>query len=222
MNNNSNNIEETIIDTARAQFIKHGFECTSMSEIATLAGVSRPTLHYYFRTKEKMFEAVFTNIIRKIIPELQTAMNRDLPFIDKLAAIIDKYIDVFLQNPDLPYFIFNEIQRDPAHLLATAHEVHIDSVLKDLQRLAAEETAAGRLKAVDPAILFSTFYGMLVFPIISRNVLSAMFFDGNGAKFEQFMQDWKAHILNTIESIFFNPPAEEAMPAADDAGTEEK
>ena len=53
------NIESRIIEAAKQEFIKKGFEQTSMSDIAAVVGINRPTLHYYFRTKDKMFQAVF-------------------------------------------------------------------------------------------------------------------------------------------------------------------
>ena len=52
------NIESRIIEAAKQEFIKKGFEQTSMSDIAAVVGINRPTLHYYFRTKDKMFQAV--------------------------------------------------------------------------------------------------------------------------------------------------------------------
>lgn len=75
----NHNMEETIINVARAEFVKHGYECTSMSEIAARAGINRPTLHYYFRTKEKMFQAVFGSIVETFLPCMQSLIESDLP-----------------------------------------------------------------------------------------------------------------------------------------------
>lgn len=59
MATNDNNIENKIIETAQQLFVKNGFTDTNMSDIAAAVGINRPTLHYYFRTKDKMFQAVF-------------------------------------------------------------------------------------------------------------------------------------------------------------------
>ena len=56
-------LEQQIIKTAQQLFIEKGFVETSMSDIAATVGINRPTLHYYFRTKDKMFKAVFGSII---------------------------------------------------------------------------------------------------------------------------------------------------------------
>lgn len=75
------NIESRIIEAAKQEFIKKGFEQTSMSDIAAVVGINRPTLHYYFRTKDKMFQAVFASIVAKFLPHIDTIFrlsNRSL------------------------------------------------------------------------------------------------------------------------------------------------
>lgn len=54
----NNELEYQIIETAKQLFIEKGFVETSMSDIAAKVGINRPTLHYYFRTKDRMFQAV--------------------------------------------------------------------------------------------------------------------------------------------------------------------
>ena len=51
----NNHLEQRIIETAQQLFIEKGFTETSMSDIAHTVGINRTTLHYYFRTKDKMF-----------------------------------------------------------------------------------------------------------------------------------------------------------------------
>ena len=67
-------MENKIINAARALFIEKGYAETSMSEIATRVGINRPALHYYFRTKDKMFQAVIGGIVSSIIPKVFDAL----------------------------------------------------------------------------------------------------------------------------------------------------
>ena len=67
----NNILEEKIIAVAKDVFIERGFDGASMSDIAAKVGINRPTLHYYFRTKDKMFEAVFLSIVQSFIPKIQ-------------------------------------------------------------------------------------------------------------------------------------------------------
>ena len=78
------NIESRIIEAAKQEFIKKGFEQTSMSDIAAVVGINRPTLHYYFRTKDKMFQAVFASIVAKFLPHIDTLYSQlAFPFLSK-------------------------------------------------------------------------------------------------------------------------------------------
>ena len=106
----NNELEHQIIETAKQLFIEKGFAETSMSDIAARVGINRPTLHYYFRTKDRMFQAVFGSIVMTLLPKVQDIIKQDLPFIDRINRILDEYVTLFTENPDIPRFICGEIQ----------------------------------------------------------------------------------------------------------------
>ena len=93
MATNDNNLEKKIIETAQQLFMKNGFAETNMSDIAAAAGINRPALHYYFRTKDKMFQAVFGNIILSLAPEIQGIMLQDKSISERIGKIIDAYFN---------------------------------------------------------------------------------------------------------------------------------
>ena len=68
--NNGISTESRIIDAAKSLFIEKGYAETSMSDIAARAEINRPALHYYFRTKDKMFHAVIGDIVSAIVPRV--------------------------------------------------------------------------------------------------------------------------------------------------------
>ena len=55
---NNENLEDRIVDVAKDVFLENGFEMTSMSDIAAKVGINRPTLHYYFRTKNMLLNGL--------------------------------------------------------------------------------------------------------------------------------------------------------------------
>ena len=126
-------LEQQIIKTAQQLFIEKGFVETSMSDIAATVGINRPTLHYYFRTKDKMFKAVFGSIVMSLMPKIQDIVKQDIPFMERLSMILDEYIELFTSNPCLPRFICGEIQRDVNHLLATAKELQFGDALSQVK-----------------------------------------------------------------------------------------
>lgn len=70
-NKKSEDLETKIIEAAKELFIENGFAETSMSDIATKVGINRPGVHYYFRTKDKMFQAVFGSIVKSLYPKFR-------------------------------------------------------------------------------------------------------------------------------------------------------
>ena len=87
---NNDNLEQKIIDTAREIFIEKGFTDTSMSEIAAKVGMNRPGIHYYFRTKDRMFQAVFGNIVLSFIPQIKDIIqNKEKLISQRIREIVD-------------------------------------------------------------------------------------------------------------------------------------
>ena len=70
-------MEQRIIQAAKQVFIEKGYAKAGMSDIAVRVGINRSGLHYYFRTKEKMFEAVFADIVLSFIPSIHFAGQAD-------------------------------------------------------------------------------------------------------------------------------------------------
>lgn len=193
-------LENRIIECARQQFIKKGYECTSMSDIAALAGINRPTLHYYFRTKEKMFQAVFGDIIKTLIPQIQNLLTNEQPFLDKLSHLLDMYINLFTQNPEIPYFILNEIQRDSEHLISVVLALHMDQYAKLIQQNILAEMKAKKLRTVKLQFIAMTFYSLLTCPFLTQKLLKLLLYK-DPEKYAEFLQDWKRHILSQMEAL---------------------
>ena len=50
--------EDHILEVAREVFTKNGYDGTSMQMIADAAGINKSLLHYYYRSKEKLFKRI--------------------------------------------------------------------------------------------------------------------------------------------------------------------
>lgn len=167
--------ERRIIEAAQRLFIEKGFAETSMSDIAAEAGMNRSALHYYFRTKDRMFQAVFGKIIMSVVPAVHDILASDIPFADKISRIVDTYMKIFSENPYLPSFVMNETRRDRDHLLATARQLGIAEYGNMIIRDISSEMEKGHLKTVPLKVVFNTFYGLLLFPYLSGNLGSVIF-----------------------------------------------
>ncbi|WP_419507427.1 TetR/AcrR family transcriptional regulator [Alistipes communis] len=197
------NIEQRIIATARRLFTEKGYVDTNMSDIAAAAGVQRTTLHYYFRTKELLFRAIYGDIVQKAVPRLQGILTQDTPFLERLNGIIDAYIALFLENPDLPRFILGEIQRDVDHLIEVLKVLKINHYLRDIIKMLVTEIQRGKLRHTPPRILFLTFYSLMIFPFLSRNLVTKLLLKDR-EQFADFLQEWKHNLLLQMSYLLSN------------------
>ena len=191
---NSKDLEKEIIENAKQLFIEKGFAETSMSDIAARTGINRPVLHYYFRTKDKMFQAVFGSIVLSFVPQVQDIiLQKDLPFRERAGKIIDAYYQTFIDNPCLPMFMIREIYRD-------IHELQLEQYLHKISESLREEMAAGLLKTVPLVFIFYTFYGLVAMPFLSRDLLPAAIPD---TSFEATFALWRPHIIDQLENLLY-------------------
>ncbi len=56
-------VKRRILETATAEFARHGFAAVNLEEIATIAGVSRGPLYYHFKSKEALYIACVETLV---------------------------------------------------------------------------------------------------------------------------------------------------------------
>lgn len=182
-------MENRILEAAKQVFVRKGYEATKMGDVAAEAGIGRTALHYYYRTKEMLFDAIFDQLMGDLLPNLGVIMNKDLPFLEKLPRIVEQYVKTLQKNPLLPIFVISELQRDPEHIY--------QSVLKDPARVEPiihlrtqiqDEMEKGLLKKMPLIYTASTLVSLVVFPALVRKPLAAVFMDGDAEKYEAFLQ----------------------------------
>lgn len=199
-------VEDRIIEAARKTFIEKGFAQTSMSDIAQAAGINRPTLHYYFRTKDIMFQAVYGGILKSILPKIQVvASTSGLTLEEGLSIIIDAYYDLFVENPSLPLFIMRELDRNADLMTSTLEKAGFMDVLWNLRDMIQEMIARGEIRQVPVRFLLFNFYGLLSVPFLSKN-LSRKTLEEDENSFRQMLSEWKPVIIRQILSYAGEPP----------------
>ena len=198
--------ELQMIEAARRLFIEKGFEQTTMCDIAELAEVNRSTLHYYFANKEIMFSAVFSSIVENLMPRIEEIMTSERPLVERLSLVIDEYFERFLANPSIPGFIISEIQRDVAHFIEKAREMHFDKAFSLIRDSLYKEMEEGRLQKVPMYMIFTAFYGNIAFPFVTKN-LFVSWFNMSESEFREVMMEWKSYILLQVGNILSLKPA---------------
>jgi len=185
--------EQKILDAARKLFMKKGMGATRMQEIADEAGINKALLHYYFRSKQKLFEHTFKEAFGHLQPRLQVLTNQDLPLEKRIRLFISEYIDVIEKNRFLPLFIMQEIQRDPGNLYSLMTSSGFDP--RQLLPLLAQ--AIGKTDAEAFELILNTI-SLIVFPYVGQPLITHVFFHGDQEEFENALEGRKERIADLI------------------------
>lgn len=200
MNAKKDNTEEKILNAATNVFVSKGMEGARMQEIADEAGINKALLHYYFRTKERLFEAIFSNVIDMAFPELTQILKSDTPFVTKMEQVIDAYIALLRKHPFIPVFVLKELNRDPSGLfkLAIKYGLNPQIIISQLQ----DAMDRGEIIRMDPRHLVMNIISMCVFPFAARPILNFLIFKDDAKALDAFFAERadviKQFVINAI------------------------
>ena len=107
------NTEEEILNAAKEVFQQKGMAGARMQEIADKAKINKALLHYYYRSKQLLFEAVFKNAFRLLAPQIGKVLNDDTELFDKIRNFTDSYVSFVIKHPYLPNFVTQELNSNP-------------------------------------------------------------------------------------------------------------
>ena len=160
--------EEKILAAARKVFTTKGMAGARMQDIADEAGMNKALLHYYFRDKEKLFETVFLAEAQKFFPTINAIFASEKPLFEKIETFVSEYIDEMVENPYLPWFVINEINRDPDQFMYKIWgKDNLPKPGKLLEQIEAE-IKAGRIRPISPVHLLMNMISMTIFPFVGK------------------------------------------------------
>jgi AcrR family transcriptional regulator len=188
--------EEKILEAAKKVFVQNGLEGTSMQQIADEANINKSLLHYYFRTKEKLFGTVFKYAFKFIVPQIQDILNSDLDLFGKIDRLVSEYIDMLMKNRFVPAFILHEINRNPDSIVQVMKDAGINpQVIVD--QLEAE-IKKGRVRQINPKHLIVNIISLCVFPVAARPLAQRLFFENDEKKYQEFLGERKQIVSEFI------------------------
>jgi AcrR family transcriptional regulator len=165
------NAEQRILAAAKKVFMREGMTGARMQDIADEAGINKALLHYYFRDKDKLFETVFLSEAQKFFPKINMIFSSDLPLFEKIEKFVNEYIDEMLANPYLPWFVMNEINRNPDKFLYKVWgENNLPKTKKFLEQIETE-VRKGNIKRINPVHLLMNLLGMTIFPFCAKPMI---------------------------------------------------
>jgi AcrR family transcriptional regulator len=159
--------EEKIKAAAQRVFMKKGYAATRTRDIAEEAGLNLALLNYYFRSKEKLFDLIMMEKLSKFFGAIAPVLNEtDTSLEQKFTLLSNNYIDLLIDNPDLPLFILSEVRTNPERFVSKlpVSKIADSHFIKQLHE---------RRPDVHPLHFLMNILGLSVFPFIMKPVFHA-------------------------------------------------
>ena len=200
------NTEERILNAAREVFEQKGMTGARMQEIADKAGINKALLHYYYRTKDKLFEKVFDVAFSLFIPKAQEMLVGDASILEKIEFFVTNYINLLQKHPYIPGFVINELNRNP-EMLVKIFEKNVglqkNDIIQKLNNQINNEVQKGFIKPISAQNLITNIVSLCIFPFVAKPILKGIMFNNDNKEYKAFLDQRKEfvkeYIINSIK-----------------------
>ena len=198
--NNPNDTESRILQAAENEFFEKGYAGARTASIAEAAGVTHAMLHYYFRTKDKLFERIVSekiSILGNII--ISAIGDEDLTLEDRIRQGIERHFDFIAANRDLPKFIVNEVltRPDVVEMMKCNIQKIVNNLLNSLQHEIDAYAAKGLCRQVNARMLLIDIVSLNVFPFMAAPIVLGAIGDSYNS-YDEFLALRKTENVETI------------------------
>ncbi|MCK9255438.1 MAG: TetR/AcrR family transcriptional regulator [Bacteroidales bacterium] len=199
------NIENHIIEIAADVFEEKGFAGARMQQIADQAKINKSLLHYYFRSKEKLFEKSFIIIANRIFAKLGQAFNFSGSISEKITNFLENSQYILWKNRNFLILFINELNQNEELLKKLMDEINMSQELNIFLSQLKEEQEKGILRNdVEPIVLLVNIISLSVFPYVGKPIISQIVEQLN-YDYEDYLEIHKKQIAQFIINSIKNP-----------------
>jgi TetR/AcrR family transcriptional regulator len=187
MSENEKLTEEKIFEAATIVFEEEGLSGARMQSIADRAGINKALLHYYFRTKDHLFEAVFTKLAKKMFMKFNPIFENNLSLEEKIRFFFKEHISFMQQNPKLPGFILNEINHNPHRIQKLIKNIEFKNLWLKIKEQHENELYKYNITEETLPQIMTAIASLSVFPFAAKGILEVIF-ENMGVDFDKYIE----------------------------------
>jgi AcrR family transcriptional regulator len=197
MNTDDKQTEEKIFEAATEVFLEKGMDGARMQDIADRAGINKALLHYYYRTKEHLFNAVFEMIAGQMFQKFAPVFDENLSLEEKIRFFLREHITFLQKNPKLPAFIFNELNRKPERINKLIRGLDIQKLWTILETQHKEELEKYSVTRENIPQFMTSMVAMSVFPFAARALITSIM-EKMGYDFTDYIEKRKEYAAEFV------------------------
>lgn len=199
MKNEEKNTEQAILQAAEALFLKQGFAQTTTKQIAQQAGCNQALVHYYFRTKDNLFERILEEKVHFVADNFIAINAESISLEERIEKLVEVHFTLFNRNPRLVPFIFTELFYGARRLRPVLVQIrrYATALFARFDALLQQEARAGRIRPVTTLDLALTIISLDVAPFMLRPVAQETW-ELTDEQAEQLLVARKREIVDTL------------------------
>lgn len=194
--NNHPSTEKEILEAAKRVFQVKGMYGARMQEIADEAGINKAMLHYYFRSKDKLFDAVFQDAAKNFFSKIRELFSVEKPLLEKIEYFVENYVDLLLHNSFIPAFIITEVHQNPDRIKNVFLESGVSVEMQFINDIKSA-ISLGIIHPIDPKQLIINIIALCVFPVAAKPIIKTML-SFNDEDYLQFVKTRKKEVSKFI------------------------
>ena len=195
------NTDLEILNAAKEIFQQKGMAGARMQEIADKAKINKALLHYYYRSKQLLFEAVFKSAFLLLAPQLNKVLNDDCDLFEKIENFTESYVSFVVKHPFLPNFVIQELNKNPDFMKKLRAQKNFPSINKFSLQV-EESITKGIIRPIEAEQLLINILSLNIFPFIGQPLLMALI-NVDKEKYNKILLNRKnevaAFIINSIK-----------------------
>lgn len=189
--------EARIFEAASEVFIERGMDGARMQDIADRAGINKSLLHYYYRSKEKLFNAVFESTANKMLGRFTPIFDESLNLEEKIRFFFREHISFLSTNPGLPAFLLNEMNRNPERIKKLLGDLNVNSAWTTIELQHKSELEKYNITKEVFLQLITSITALSIFPFAGKSLISAIL-EKMGFSFDDYIEKRKEYAADFV------------------------
>lgn len=161
---------QSILEAAESIFADIGYGAARLDQVAQAVGIRRPSILYYFASKQDLYDAVEADIFASMHAFAQERIQGVTDPLDRLLALLDAWLDFNVARPSAARII-QRLVADAATPRRNNPTEFSFSALEDIEAVFADGVRAGAFRPLSPMLFLNGVAGSVLFYVCNSGQL---------------------------------------------------